>query len=129
MDIRAWCGGKNIDEVCPEDLKDDWKNLQKILKSHVKSHQMVGLPIDDRFWKILPKHFTSQREDLKEFILEDIKNNINKALKLFKRKFKNSGVLKELRERQQYTKKSRKNRIQKDKAIFKQKYLNNLDDE
>ena len=58
-----------------------------------------------------------------------IKNNINKALKLFKRKFKNSGVLKELRERQQYTKKSRKNRIQKDKAIFKQKYLNNLDDE
>ena len=80
MDIRAWCGGKNIDEVCPEDLKDDWKNLQKILKSHVKSHQMVGLPIDDRFWKILPKHFTSQREDLKEFILEDIKNNINKPL-------------------------------------------------
>ena len=58
-----------------------------------------------------------------------IKGNLQKALKLFKRKFKNSGVLKELRERQQYTKKSRKNRIQKDKAIFKQKYLNNLDDE
>ena len=57
------------------------------------------------------------------------KQNINRALKMFKRKFKNSGVLKELRERQQYTKKSRKNRIQKDKAIFKQKYLNNLDDE
>ena len=57
------------------------------------------------------------------------KDNINKALKLFKRKFKNSGVLKELRERQQYSKKSRKKRFLKDKAIHKRKYLNNLEDE
>ena len=58
-----------------------------------------------------------------------IKNNINKALKLLKRKFKNSGVLKELRERQSYTKKSKKRKLIKDKAIYKQKYLNNKDDE
>ena len=58
-----------------------------------------------------------------------IKNNLNKALKLFKRKFKNTGVLKELRERQQYTKKSKKRKLIKDKAIYKQKYLNNKDDE
>ena len=57
-----------------------------------------------------------------------IKNNLNKALKLFKRKFKNTQVIKELRERQSYTKKSRKKRLIKDKAIYKQKYLNNLDD-
>ena len=36
-----------------------------------------------------------------------VKGNLNKALKLFKRKFKNTGVLKELRERQQHTKKSK----------------------
>ena len=58
-----------------------------------------------------------------------VKNNLNKALKLFKRKFKNSGVLKELKERQQFTKKSRKRKLIKDKAIHKQKYLNNKDDE
>ena len=58
-----------------------------------------------------------------------IKGNLSKALKLFKRKFKNTQVLKELRERQSYTKKSRKKRLIKDKAIYKQKYLNNLDDE
>ena len=58
-----------------------------------------------------------------------IKNNLNKALKLFKRKFKNTKVLKELRERQQFTKKSRKRKLIKDKAIHKQKYLNNLEDE
>ena len=57
------------------------------------------------------------------------KDNLNKALKLFKRRFKNTKVLKELRERQQFTKKSRKRKLIKDKAIHKQKYLNNKDDE
>ena len=57
-----------------------------------------------------------------------IKGNLNKALKIFKKKFKATGVIKEIRERQQYTKKSTKKRFIKDKAIHKQKYLNNLED-
>ena len=56
-----------------------------------------------------------------------IKGNLSKALKLFKKKFKKTGVMKELRERQQYTKKSRKKRIIKDKAMYKQQYLNKLE--
>jgi small subunit ribosomal protein S21 len=58
-----------------------------------------------------------------------IKGNLSKALKLFKKKFKSTGVVKEIRERQSYTKKSRKKRTIKDKAIHKQKYLNNLENE
>ena len=54
-----------------------------------------------------------------------IKNNLNKALKIFKKKFKSTKVIKEIRERQQYTKKSTKKRLIKDKAIHKNKYLNN----
>ena len=49
------------------------------------------------------------------------KGNLNKALKIFKRKFRDTKVLKELRERQCYTKKSLKRRIEKDKAIRKLK--------
>ena len=45
-----------------------------------------------------------------------IKGNLNKALKIFKKKFKSTGVVKEIRERQQYTKKSTKRRLIKDKA-------------
>ena len=56
-----------------------------------------------------------------------IKGNLNKALKIFKKKFKNTGVLKELRDRKQYTKKSTKRRLIKDKAVHRQKYLNNLE--
>mgnify|MGYP003126612991 FL=1 len=46
-----------------------------------------------------------------------VKGNINKALKQFKRKFRDTKVLKELRERKNYTKKSLKRKIQKENAI------------
>ena len=54
-----------------------------------------------------------------------VKNNLNKALKIFKKKFKSTKVLKELRERQSYIKKSKKNKLKKDKAIYTNKYLKN----
>lgn len=44
--------------------------------------------------------------------------NIDKALKKFKRKFEKTGVVKELRERQKYTKPSIINREMKLKAIY-----------
>ena len=57
-----------------------------------------------------------------------IKGNLNKALKQFKRKFKQTGKLKEIRERKQYTKKSTKRKLSKEKSILKQKYKNENDD-
>tara|TARA_B100000287_G_scaffold8468_1_gene8391 strand:- start:267 stop:455 length:189 start_codon:yes stop_codon:yes gene_type:complete len=46
-----------------------------------------------------------------------IKGNLNRALKQFKKKFRDTQVLKELRERKNYTKKSLKKRIEKNEAI------------
>ena len=57
-----------------------------------------------------------------------VKGNLNRALKLFKRKFKQTGVLKEVRERKNYTKPSIKRRKQKEKAILKQKYREENDE-
>ena len=57
-----------------------------------------------------------------------VKGNINKALKLFKRKFKQTGILKEVRERKNYTKPSTKRRKQKEKAILKRKYKEKNDE-
>ena len=50
-----------------------------------------------------------------------VKGNINKALKQFKVKFKKTQVLKEIRERKNYTKPSAKRRVEKDEAIRKLK--------
>tara|TARA_B100000963_G_C22474794_1_gene601893 strand:+ start:101 stop:286 length:186 start_codon:yes stop_codon:yes gene_type:complete len=55
-----------------------------------------------------------------------VKGNLNRALKQFKKKFRDTKVLKELRERQYYTKPSKKRRVEKDEAIRK---LKKLDDE
>lgn len=46
--------------------------------------------------------------------------NIDKALKKFKRKFEKTGVIKELRHRQQFTKPSIKKREERLKAIYVQ---------
>ena len=48
-----------------------------------------------------------------------VKGNINKALKQFKKKFRDTQVLRELRERKNHTKKSLKRKIQKEEAIRK----------
>ena len=46
--------------------------------------------------------------------------NIERALKKFKRKFEKTGIVKELRDRQAVTKASVRNRAQRIKAVYKQ---------
>jgi small subunit ribosomal protein S21 len=46
--------------------------------------------------------------------------NIERALKKFKRKFEKTGVVKELRARQQFDKPSVKNRLKMERAIYVQ---------
>jgi len=47
--------------------------------------------------------------------------NIERALKKFKRKFEKTGIVRELRSRQTFTKPSVSRRDQKKKAIYKQR--------
>ena len=47
--------------------------------------------------------------------------NIEKALKKFKRKFEKTGIVKELRSRQQFDKPSVLNRLKRERAIYVQK--------
>jgi small subunit ribosomal protein S21 len=49
--------------------------------------------------------------------------NIERALKKFKRKFEKTGVMKELRNRKAFTKPSIAKREQKIKAIYKQQLI------
>ena len=56
------------------------------------------------------------------------KDNIDKALKIFKRKFKQTGRLKEIRERKQFIKPSLKRKLEKEKAISNQKYKEENDE-
>ena len=53
--------------------------------------------------------------------------NIEKALKKFKRKFEKTGVVKELRRRQQFDKPSVLKRLQKEHAVYIQ-HLQQIED-
>ena len=50
-----------------------------------------------------------------------VKGNINRALKDFKKKFRDTKTLKKLRDRKEYTKPSKKRRVEKDEAIRRHK--------
>ena len=54
--------------------------------------------------------------------------NIEKALKIFKRKCLSAKILQELKDRQFYTKPSIKKRINKNKAKYIQKTYRNIDE-
>mgnify|MGYP001410631468 CR=1 FL=1 len=53
--------------------------------------------------------------------------NIDRALKRFKRKFLQTRVLKEVRERKEFVKKSERLRVQKQKAIYSENKLRDQD--
>ena len=57
-------------------------------------------------------------------IIVPVKNgeNIERALKKFKRKFERTGVVRELRARQQYDKPSVKKRLKMEHAVYVQKH-------
>lgn len=57
-------------------------------------------------------------------IIVNKNDNIERALKKFKNKFNRCGVAKEIKERQQFVKKSEKKRNQKNKAIYINKMKN-----
>lgn len=54
--------------------------------------------------------------------------SIERALKRFKRKYKKTKVLQELRERQQFTKPSVAKRKMKQKAAYREEFLRNLEE-
>jgi small subunit ribosomal protein S21 len=54
--------------------------------------------------------------------------NIERALKKFKRKFEKTGVVKELRSRQQYNKPSVMRRLKMEHAVYVQKLRANEED-
>ena len=57
------------------------------------------------------------------------KGNLNRALKNFKKKFRNTQVIKEVRERQYFVKPSLKKKLIKDKAIRRLKKQKENNDE
>ena len=61
-------------------------------------------------------------------IIKVQKGNINRALKQFKKKFRDTKTLQKLRDRKEYTKPSIAKRQAKEKAIIRDKYRRDNDE-
>lgn len=61
-------------------------------------------------------------------LIVDVKQGetIDKAIKRYKKKFEKTGILKQIRERQTYTKPSVKKRMAKLKDVFKQEVIQEM---
>ena len=65
------CGGKSLEDVCPEDLKDDWEQVNNKLKAFLRSFHSSKISLDENcFYDLVPEKF------LLEFC--EIKNKITK---------------------------------------------------
>ena len=84
-----YCGGKTLEELCPEELRDDWKVITKKIKAHNKSFKTakINMPDHCRF-DLLPEH------DLAEFCF--LRTEITKSVFKTHEKPENYEFLKDL---------------------------------
>jgi len=78
---NIFCNGKSLEEVCPEDLKNDWNNINKVLKSHINACQISKISLKENcFFDLVPSIFLIKYCDLKNKITEHVLNTYKKPI-------------------------------------------------
>ena len=73
---HVYCGGKSLDEVCPEDLKEDWASISGRLKAFMTSFQEAKISLDENcFFEMVPDRFLLEYCDIKNEITKSIFQN------------------------------------------------------
>ena len=64
---NLYTGGKSLDELCPEDSRGEWSEVQTRIKAAFKAANEVGLSLDDHcLYDLIPSHYlTKLRRDKK----------------------------------------------------------------
>lgn len=74
-----YCEGKTLDEVCPEDLLNEWTNIKKLHKSYEKSFKEGKVPTKEHnFYKLLPESFSKKYFRIKNEITKYVFDNFIK---------------------------------------------------
>lgn len=76
---QLYVQGKTLDEACPEDLKEDWTNLQKRMHNFYVSFTAAKLNLNDIcFYDLLPQKFLIEYCQFKDKICKWIFDNHEK---------------------------------------------------
>jgi len=71
----AWiyCGGKSLDEACPEHLSEQWERVQRKMRAYMKSFDIGKIDFDDHcFFDLVPHDFLMEFCEVKNRITEHI---------------------------------------------------------
>ena len=70
------CGGKSLDDVCPDYLKDDWEHVNNKLKSFLRSFHLSKISLDDNcFYDLVPEKFLLKFCEIKNRITKHVLQN------------------------------------------------------
>ena len=70
------CGGKSLDDVCPDVLRDDWEEINKKLKAYMRSFFISKVSLDDNcFYDLVPEKFLLEYCEIKNKITKHVFEN------------------------------------------------------
>ena len=76
---KLYCGGKTLDMVCPEALRDRWQCASDKLKAFIKSFVTARVSLDENcFFDLVPQKFLEELCQVKNYICEYIFENYEK---------------------------------------------------
>lgn len=76
---NLYCEGKTLDEICPEHLKNEWKEIQSRLKAFVSSFIEAKVSLKENcFFDLTPKKFLEKYCDVKNKITEHVFSSYEK---------------------------------------------------
>ena len=76
---KLYCEGKSLEEVCPECLKERWKQTSNKLRAFIRSFNEAKVSLDDNcFFELVPEQFLLEFCDLKNQISKHVFENYNK---------------------------------------------------
>jgi len=76
---KYYCGGKSLDEVCPDHLRKEWESVNKILKAFYQAVNEAKLDLNEHcFFDLVPPHFLLNYGHIKDKICAYIFSNFKK---------------------------------------------------
>ena len=76
---NLYCGGKTLDEVCPEHLREEWDKINGRMRAYHRSFVEAKISLNDNcFFDLVPEQFLLQYCDVKNQITKHILKNYEK---------------------------------------------------
>ena len=70
---RVYCGGKTLDEVCPEDLRERWTNISMRMRSFLRSFSEAQVSLEEHcFYELVPERYLMEFCEIKNQICEHV---------------------------------------------------------